>query len=322
MQRVVWLTRYLGEDVAPSHSWGPTGSKDAPSPKMPENYMHTKGAGRRHGGPCGQGIGHMAGPAQATVKRLFSVSGNRCAFPKCGVPNVDVASGKVTGRICHIRASQPGGPRYDASQADAQRHGFANLILLCPIHHDVIDADVESYSVERLERMKTTHESTQPPVQPPSDSAVAQALAISKNNISHGSIIVSNNQLGGQIAHSIQNFGPQPRRCNQAAADALASALRKHPPETSVELYRGAGDSEAEHATQIIGNYVEKGGWGDPHMGTILAALPPGIRVDTDVLRPGIQAFLDWLRAVGWKAELRVGCPGTDFVRIAVGGNL
>jgi len=92
----------------------------------------------------------MAGPSVATVKRLFAVSGNRCAFPGCALPLVDEASGKVTGRICHIRARSPEGQRYDAGQSEKKRHGFANLVLMCPLHHDVIDSDAEAYTMERL----------------------------------------------------------------------------------------------------------------------------------------------------------------------------
>ena len=68
-------------------------------------------------------------PSVATVKRLFAVSGNKCAFPKCPATLVDGDSGAVIGEVCHIRSASSGGPRYDASQTDAQRHAFENLIL-------------------------------------------------------------------------------------------------------------------------------------------------------------------------------------------------
>ena len=90
----------------------------------------------------------MAGPSAPTIKRLFAVSGNTCAFPGCNIPLVDATSGKVTARICHIKARQPGGPRYDAQQTEDERHAFENLVLMCPMHHDVIDSDAETYTVE------------------------------------------------------------------------------------------------------------------------------------------------------------------------------
>jgi hypothetical protein len=59
---------------------------------------------------------------RARGKRLFAMSRNRCAFPNCQQPLVD-QGGKVTGRICHIRAGQPGGPRYDAAQLTTSATG-------------------------------------------------------------------------------------------------------------------------------------------------------------------------------------------------------
>jgi hypothetical protein len=46
----------------------------------------------------------MSGLSVATIKRLFAVSGNTCAYSGCANPLVDVASGKVTARICPIKA--------------------------------------------------------------------------------------------------------------------------------------------------------------------------------------------------------------------------
>jgi hypothetical protein len=119
----------------------------------------------------------MAGPTQATIKRLFAVSGNRCAFPGCKTPLVHSASGKVTGRICHIKARKPGWARYDPDQTDEERHAFENLILMCPVHHDVIDSDEETYTVEKLQEIKARHETENAYGYEPSDAIVNQLLA-------------------------------------------------------------------------------------------------------------------------------------------------
>jgi hypothetical protein len=118
----------------------------------------------------------MSGPSVATIKRLFAVSGNTCAFPNCTNLLVDVASGKVTARICHIKARQPEGPRYDAGQTEAERHAFDNLLLMCPMHHDVIDSDVETYTVERLWEIKAGHEAGSGGRYELSDEVAAQLL--------------------------------------------------------------------------------------------------------------------------------------------------
>jgi hypothetical protein len=91
----------------------------------------------------------MTGPTSATVKRLFAVSGNCCAFPKCNNTLVDKPSGKVTGQICHINARSAEGPRYETAQTEEQRHSYGNLILLCPIHHQVVDDDPVAYTADQ-----------------------------------------------------------------------------------------------------------------------------------------------------------------------------
>src|SRR4051794_32830103 len=96
-------------------------------------------------------------PSRPTVKRLFAVSGNRCAFPKCATPLVDPQSGSIVGEVCHIQGDKPGAARYDTSQSNEERHGYDNLLLMCNVHHKVIDDDETAYTVERLVQMKINH---------------------------------------------------------------------------------------------------------------------------------------------------------------------
>lgn len=94
----------------------------------------------------------LQNPRTSTIKRLFAVPQNKCAFPHCSETLV-ADDGKVTGEICNIKAGSKKGTRYDDEQSAEERHGFNNLILLCPKHHDVIDDDEKSYTVERLETL-------------------------------------------------------------------------------------------------------------------------------------------------------------------------
>jgi hypothetical protein len=96
-------------------------------------------------------------PRLRTVKRLFALSFNRCAFPDCEVPIIE-DSGTVTGQICHIKAHRPNGPRYDVMQTDEDRHSFQNLILLCGRHSKIIDSEPWNYTVDGLAAMKASHE--------------------------------------------------------------------------------------------------------------------------------------------------------------------
>jgi hypothetical protein len=97
-------------------------------------------------------------PSVATLKKLFSLSGNRCAYPDCGIPNVDTATGTLIGQVCHIKARGLGEPRFDPDQTDDERHGFDNLIILCGRHHTIIDDDEDRFPVVRLLEMKRAHE--------------------------------------------------------------------------------------------------------------------------------------------------------------------
>jgi hypothetical protein len=99
----------------------------------------------------------MNSPTERDVKKLFALSLNQCAFPNC-IASIFGLSDEMIGEICHIKARNPEGPRYDVAQTDTDRHGFGNLILLCRNHHKIVDDDATKYSVEWLKRIKHEHE--------------------------------------------------------------------------------------------------------------------------------------------------------------------
>lgn len=136
------------------------------------------------------------GPSQATIKRLFACSGNRCAFPQCG--EVLVQGSTVLGEICHIKAASPRGPRYEPQQTAAERHGYDNLVLLCEKHHTMIDADEKTYTVDCLSRMRGDHESQAGKLD--DDFAKRAALLLL------GQPVISANQSGGITAHTVINI--------------------------------------------------------------------------------------------------------------------
>jgi len=111
-----------------------------------------------------------------------------------------VQESTVVGEICHIKAANSGGPRYDPQQSATERHGYDNLILLCGKHHTVIDADEEAYTVERLIKMKADHESRAVGVD--DSSAERAALLLLTQSV------MSINQSGGITAHTIINIHP------------------------------------------------------------------------------------------------------------------
>jgi hypothetical protein len=157
----------------------------------------------------------LTGPTKATVKRLFALSGNRCAFPKCASTLVDGKT--VVGKICHIKAQSEGGPRFDPNQTPAERYGYDNLILMCGRHHDVIDDDEEAYTVEHLQRLKAKHE--QSAVKLPEDEAEQGAKLLLLNQS-----VSFINQSGGVIAHTINihNFPPSQPPAEFVKSSAIA----------------------------------------------------------------------------------------------------
>jgi hypothetical protein len=99
-------------------------------------------------------------PQDSTIRKLFALSMNRCAFPDCPIEIIDRSTNTVLGETCHIRAKSSGGPRYDAQQTPEERHAFENLILLCRNHHKIIDDknNLNLYTIEYLEKLKLAHE--------------------------------------------------------------------------------------------------------------------------------------------------------------------
>jgi hypothetical protein len=148
------------------------------------------------------------GVSAQTIRKLFALSGNRCAFPRCTVRIV--CEGVPVGEVCHINAANDGGPRFDKAQSDYDRNGFDNLILLCANHHKVVDDDEEAYTVERLRKMKREHEHS--------------TTRLGEEEVSAGStILISLGQAGGIVTNSmvvgsINNF---------LGAAELAEEMRK-----------------------------------------------------------------------------------------------
>lgn len=93
-------------------------------------------------------------------KILWAKSGNRCGI--CRQPLVveptDKDSESVVGDECHIRSAAPAGPRHDPTFPANEIDGLSNLILLCRVHHKMIDDQIETYTASILIDIKTNHE--------------------------------------------------------------------------------------------------------------------------------------------------------------------
>mgnify|MGYP000942076027 CR=1 FL=1 len=94
-------------------------------------------------------------------KLLWSRAAGRCSMPECKVElTLDTKKGAsaTLGAMSHIVGEAPNGPRGKSCLPLRDRNSYANLILLCSHHHDIIDEDEEEYPVEILHQIKTTHE--------------------------------------------------------------------------------------------------------------------------------------------------------------------
>lgn len=100
----------------------------------------------------------MSSVSVPTIKKLFGLSGNTCAFQDCSSSLIDGKTLSVTGEICHIKGKKPDSSRYDPKQTDKQRDAFENLVLMCSIHHKIIDDNEELYPVELLLKLKSQRE--------------------------------------------------------------------------------------------------------------------------------------------------------------------
>jgi len=125
------------------------------------------------------------------VKKLFALSGNKCAMPNCGARLVYTEIDAVRGIICHIEAASRLGPRYNAQQSDEDRYDYSNLIILCPNCHADIDKNPLKYTVDYLQSIKQQHESKfeKEPYQPPDNILNVMKISVKQDEFSLNNIL-------------------------------------------------------------------------------------------------------------------------------------
>jgi len=101
----------------------------------------------------------IVGMSDRDRKILWGRSGNRCAICKISLAAERTFRDResVVGDEAHIAADSPLGPRYnecDPAKVDA----YDNRILLCKVHHKLVDDQLQDYTSERLLRIKAEHE--------------------------------------------------------------------------------------------------------------------------------------------------------------------
>lgn len=183
----------------------------------------------------------MAEPSEKTIKQLFALSGNRCAYPRCPLPIIE-RTGTVTGEICHIKANHAGGPRFDALQSDEDRNALANLILLCRHHHRVVDSEPDLYTVDALAEMKSTHEKAVGCPETPDGGVFAKVLLNQFRRI-----LVSNNS--GNVAIN----SPGAMQAQTIHVKTLKRRISVNPPPGTI----GADQDASRYVLHLIKRYNE-----------------------------------------------------------------
>ena len=98
------------------------------------------------------------GISPTDAKRLWGKAAGRCTYPTCDVdclPFLDQVSPTVIGEMAHVIARSVDGPRGGSSGGD---DSYSNLILLCPIHHTLVDKAPEKFPATKLLEWKANHE--------------------------------------------------------------------------------------------------------------------------------------------------------------------
>lgn len=94
------------------------------------------------------------------LKLLWGRAGNRCALCKRELVHdkTDLDRDVVVGEEAHIVSASPNGPRGDDPLPLEKRYFYENLMLLCREDHKIIDEQVNTFTVDRLHRIKEDHE--------------------------------------------------------------------------------------------------------------------------------------------------------------------
>lgn len=87
---------------------------------------------------------------------LWARSAGRCAFPQCPNRCTDSFSNAgpvLLGEMAHILARSVKGPRPARGEKQGPNR-YANLVLLCPYHHAMVDKAPQDFSPEKLREWK------------------------------------------------------------------------------------------------------------------------------------------------------------------------
>ncbi len=199
-------------------------------------------------------------------KILWGRSGNRCAMCRreLVVAATSADDDSVVGDECHIVSAAGQGPRHDPAFPENCLDEPANLILLCRVHHKMVDDQHETYTAEVLRTMKANHERwvastlTEGKVIAP-----VRVRRLKENIPSHFVRLTSGRDLfavvDGASGYAFQHDEP----ASEAEAQLLASFLQEMQDygELSSDLEAGDRVQAAFRLSALLENIEQAGFW-------------------------------------------------------------
>lgn len=152
-------------------------------------------------------------PTLRTLKRLFALSQNQCAFQNCTCQVVN-EYGQLIAEVCHIEAANRLGERFNPNQSNEDRRQFENLILLCQRHHKETN-DVIRFPASVMKKMKADHEAKANATNTPSD--LAQQRFIDRSSSSNPQFPSNLRRL--DLSNVDRSFFPDARKIMEAVAN-------------------------------------------------------------------------------------------------------
>jgi hypothetical protein len=93
---------------------------------------------------------------------LWGRAAGRCSLPECKLELVsdetETDDPSLVGEVCHIVAENEKGPRGISNLTREDRDKYSNLILMCNVHHKMVDDQPNHFTVQVLHAMKSAHE--------------------------------------------------------------------------------------------------------------------------------------------------------------------
>jgi len=133
--------------------------------------------------------------------------------------------------------------------------------------------------------------------------------------------VITQNQMGGQAAQKIENYGLMPRQITGASARVLVSELQKYPSEQFHIQYVG-GDYEVLELAESINSVLVEAKWKSEGMAEVNRHPPLirwGIRLFAPEARPSFDFFLKWLIDHGFEVDPQL--TNGDALTIQIGKN-